>query len=182
MKITTRDEEYWHIRELWLDDDPDEAACKLTVLDLPMRIGTTVVRMAGIGGVHTQWQHRMKGYMRALCEDSLEYMVDEGWTKKEAQKFVKEYARCPSARHWHNTVGLLPKELTPFHDTDSVPLIAGDNQVIFVVSGKYQSWVGLAMGTYIRETTFVTKKVNLPANWDKIVQKYRRRVPKYIMY
>lgn len=79
MRITTRDEEYWHVRELWLDDDPDQAACKLTVLDLPIRIGSAVVRMAGIGGVHTRWEHRMKGYMRALFEDNLQYMVDEGY-------------------------------------------------------------------------------------------------------
>ena len=44
-----------------------------------MRIGTAVVRMAGIGDVYTQREHRMKGHMRTLYEDSLRYMIDEGY-------------------------------------------------------------------------------------------------------
>jgi predicted acetyltransferase len=44
-----------------------------------MRIGTVSVRMAGIGGVYTERQHRMKGYMRHLYADTVTYMTSEGY-------------------------------------------------------------------------------------------------------
>lgn len=78
MKITTRDVGREHFRELWIDGE-EKAICRLIVIDLPMRIGTTVVRMAGIGDVYTQHEHREKGYMRHLYEDTARYMTDEGY-------------------------------------------------------------------------------------------------------
>jgi predicted acetyltransferase len=48
-------------------------------IDLPMRIGDAVIRMAGIGDVYTEREHRMKGYMRYLYEDTLTYMTEEGY-------------------------------------------------------------------------------------------------------
>ena len=110
------------------------------------------------------------------------YLADEGWTKNEIQRFIKEYARCPRDKHWYNTIGYIPKELIPFADTDSMALISGDEQVIVVVSGKFSSYVGLAMGSFAPEETFVTKKVQLPANWGQLVEKYKHLVPTYIRY
>jgi len=77
MHITTTDEEHYHKRELWLDDNT--CVSQLYVIDFMMRIGSTPVRMAGIGGVHTDRQHRKKSYMRALYEDSVTYMIDQGY-------------------------------------------------------------------------------------------------------
>jgi len=51
----------------------------LLVIEYAMRVGTAVVRMAGIGDVHTHWQHRKKGYMRHLYEDTVHYMSTEGY-------------------------------------------------------------------------------------------------------
>ncbi len=110
------------------------------------------------------------------------YLADEGWTKKEIEKFIKEYARCPRHKHWYNTFGILPKELMPFADSDSMPLIAGDDQVIVVVSGNFSSYVALAMGFFLPRHSFLTKKVELPANWGQLVKKYKDIVPTYIRY
>jgi predicted acetyltransferase len=77
MQYRTIDEGSRHRRELWLDDDTN--AAHLWVLDLPMRIGTSEVRMAGIGDVYTERAHRMKGYMRYLYADTVRYMTDEGY-------------------------------------------------------------------------------------------------------
>ena len=44
-----------------------------------MRIGSARVRMAGIAGVETKKEHRMKGYMRILFDDTLGYMRREGF-------------------------------------------------------------------------------------------------------
>jgi len=78
MKITTRDEGRDHTREMWIDGE-EKSVCHVIVIDYAMRIGTTVVRMAGIGGVYTERAHRKKGYMRRLYEDTVHYMITEGY-------------------------------------------------------------------------------------------------------
>ncbi len=76
MPITTQDKGRRHIRELLVDE---QAASWLIVIDYVIRIGAAQVRMAGIGGVETHKDHRMKGYMRALCEDTVAYIIREGY-------------------------------------------------------------------------------------------------------
>jgi predicted acetyltransferase len=76
MTIRTTDEGRWHHRELLVDD---EVVSELSVIDYEIRIGTAHVRMAGIGGVHTDGAHRMKGYARRLLEDTVRYMTDGGY-------------------------------------------------------------------------------------------------------
>jgi predicted acetyltransferase len=76
MNIRTRDEVRWHTREMLIDD---QVVCWLTVIDYQMRIGSTSVRMAGIAGVETKYEHRKKGYMRVLFDDTLKYMTAGGY-------------------------------------------------------------------------------------------------------
>lgn len=76
MKIRTRDDGRNHIRELMVDD---EVASSFSIIDYQMRIGSSEIRMGGIGGVETKEKHRMKSYMRKLMEDSVEYMKSEGY-------------------------------------------------------------------------------------------------------
>jgi predicted acetyltransferase len=77
MQIRTIDKEDRHKRELWIDDETKVA--HLWVIDYTIRIGTARVSMAGIGGVYTEREHRMKGYMRHLFEDTVHYMIDQGY-------------------------------------------------------------------------------------------------------
>lgn len=77
MEIKTHDDGRSHGRELW--PDSEDWASRLWVIDYPMRIGQTTVRMAGIGGVETRWNQRMKGYARQLLEDTVRYMQVEGY-------------------------------------------------------------------------------------------------------
>ena len=51
----------------------------LIINDLQMRIGSAVVHMGGIGGVHTAREHRMKGYSRQVSEYANEYMLERGY-------------------------------------------------------------------------------------------------------
>jgi predicted acetyltransferase len=74
--IRTYDRGRGHKRELWVQD---QAVAWLEIIDHQMRIGSAQVRMAGIGGVETCREHRKKGYMRELMEDSLVYMVEQGY-------------------------------------------------------------------------------------------------------
>ncbi len=77
MEFRTIDDGHSHRREMWVDEKTNVA--HLYVLDLPMRIGEAVIRMAGIGDVYTEREHRMKGYMRVLYEDTLTYMTEQGY-------------------------------------------------------------------------------------------------------
>ncbi len=77
MEIKTNDDGRSHGRELW--PDSEAWASRLWVIDYAMRIGQATVRMAGIGGVETRWNQRMKGYARQLLEDTVRYMQAEGY-------------------------------------------------------------------------------------------------------
>jgi hypothetical protein len=113
-------------------------------------------------------------------------LSDEGWTKKDMERFIKEHARSPRHKHWYNTIGTLPLEGTkgfiPFHDSDTMPLIVGNEQVRIVVSGKYSSHVALAIGPTATWETYLTKKVDLPTNWTQLVKKYKNVIPNYARY
>ena len=50
----------------------------LNIFDFEMRIGTAVLSMGGIAGVATSSRHRMKGYSRAVMEDSTPFMKEKG--------------------------------------------------------------------------------------------------------
>ena len=110
------------------------------------------------------------------------FLADEGWTKKEIQKFIKEHARCPRDKHWLSPLGMIPKEFETLANTDSMPLIISPDGVSIIVCGKFSSWIGLATGSYLSGGVFVTKKVELPANWKNLVEKYKDIVPTYIRY
>jgi predicted acetyltransferase len=76
MDIRTLDNGRRHKRELLIEG---ELASWLWVIDHQMRIGTAQVHMGGIGGVNTDYRYRMKGYMRALLEDTVRYMTGQGY-------------------------------------------------------------------------------------------------------
>ena len=63
--------------DLLLDDET--SASHLTVIDLPMRVGSLVVRCGGIAGVSTDREQRNKGYARRVLEDSIAFMRGEGY-------------------------------------------------------------------------------------------------------
>jgi predicted acetyltransferase len=76
MEIETIDQGRGHQRVMRIDG---EEVCHLWVIDYTMRIGHAEVRMAGIGDVYTNREHRMKGYMRQLYSDTVGYMTEEGY-------------------------------------------------------------------------------------------------------
>jgi len=75
MEIKTLDRGVSHLRVVVADN---KVASWLTVLDYRMRVGSAKVRMGAIAEVETKGRFRMKGYMRALMEDAVRYMVERG--------------------------------------------------------------------------------------------------------
>ena len=49
----------------------------LIINEKRMRIGATAVKMGGIGGVGTEREHRMKGYMRQVMDRAVRFMAEE---------------------------------------------------------------------------------------------------------
>ena len=57
----------------------DVLISRLVVVDCEMRIGIAVVRMGGIGDVHTEPEHRMKGHMAQFMPDTVKWMAQQGY-------------------------------------------------------------------------------------------------------
>ena len=76
MEIKTLDKGRRHLRGVFIGD---EVVSWLTVIDYYMRIGSAEVKMGALAYVKTKEKHRMKGYMRALVESSVEYMKERGY-------------------------------------------------------------------------------------------------------
>lgn len=75
MHIATIDKGRSHLREVVVDG---EVASWLTVIDYRMRLGSAWVKMGCCAQVNTRRKFRMKGYMRRLMKDTVEYMRRRG--------------------------------------------------------------------------------------------------------
>lgn len=75
-EIVVTSEEYGSHHKLLVEG---EDVSRLSVIDLQMRIGSTVVHMGGIGGVGTNYQQRNKGYSRRVLEHANEWMAANGY-------------------------------------------------------------------------------------------------------
>lgn len=110
-------------------------------------------------------------------------LASEGWTKKEIKVFTSEYARVPfyHLRRYWDPEPTREKKL-PINSQDSVSILSNPDSISVLVTGGPGNWVSLLLGPPSKSSDWVIKKVELPANWDKLVQKYKDIVPTYIHY
>ena len=112
-------------------------------------------------------------------------LADEGWTKKECAAFISEYARVPAYCH-PEYYGVMPgvraKERVRVNPMDSMPIFHNPDWIRVIVAGGPGTFMGLFSGAWSPGTDWVTKRVELPADWDKLVEKYRNIVPTYLRY
>ncbi|MFH1652117.1 MAG: hypothetical protein ABID87_08485 [Chloroflexota bacterium] len=116
----------------------------------------------------------------------------EGWTKKQVRAFISEFARVPAYRHtlyWGGEPEVLAKERMPFGPEDSMRILRHADWIRVVVAGGPSNFIGLFTGggsKFPGEGTggvdFVTRKVELPSGWAKLVKKYKDVVPAYQRY
>jgi hypothetical protein len=105
---------------------------------------------------------------------------EEGWTKKQIAAYVSEYACRPAYKTSSFYVPWTPNRARPaFNPEDSVRMIPSPNSVRIVVAGGAG---GLMVDLISGASSWTTKKVTLPANWDSLVKKYRDIVPMYAKY
>lgn len=94
-EIRTTDDGLRHRRDLAVNG---HVVSHLTVLDRSTWMLGATVSFGGIAGVHTEPQHRMKGYSRLVMEDSVQYMTDRGF----------EVSILFGIRDFYNKFGYLP--------------------------------------------------------------------------
>jgi len=111
-------------------------------------------------------------------------LFGKGWTKKEVATFVSEYARVPAFRHpGYYHVTLVPtRGGLPVDALDSMAILDNPDWIRIIVAGGPGNFLGLFQGVWLEGMDWVTKKVELPGNWDKLVKKYRDIVPTYASY
>jgi hypothetical protein len=107
-------------------------------------------------------------------------LADGGWTKERIATYLYEYARVPAYRapeYW-GTPGLAQRGPMPLNPEDTVPTLRSPDALRIVVSGGAGAFMGMAYGA----GGWVTKRVDLPSSWDRLVRKYRGLVPNHVRY
>jgi hypothetical protein len=112
-------------------------------------------------------------------------LADKGWTKKEIRSYISQYARVPAHHHIdfvRGEPGVPPKVLATVNPTDTMPIIYNPDWVRVLVAGGPGNIMGLFQGQWLAGSEWVTTKIELTANWDKLVKKYKGLVPTYFRY
>jgi len=106
-----------------------------------------------------------------------------GWTKKDIKAFVAENSQVPAYRlmsFWALQHGGLAGEKIPMINTDTVPLVKDPNTVRIIVAGGPGAWIGIHAPGFTPRSAM--QKIELPANWSKLLAKYQNLVPAYLKY
>jgi len=94
-----------------------------------------------------------------VIPDHAQILSSEGWSKKRLREFILKNAPRGEMRRTLN-----------------------DEDFIVVVAGGPGVWMAALKSSGGFGNSFVTKKIELPRNWDKLVAKYKTLVPNYEYY
>lgn len=95
-------------------------------------------------------------------------LANEGWTKQKVIEYVVRKSKSPF------------EHVKPFVP----PLITHADEIIIIVAGGPGSTTVLlrGMGGNMMKSGFVSRKIELPRNWNNLVAKYKNVVPTYVRY
>jgi len=106
-------------------------------------------------------------------------LADAGWTKKKLKEFILKKTESPIGAY----LGKDGEEEADSGDILSQPPDAVDtDSLMILVAGGPGAWTALLRSVGGIENEFVTVKINLPADWDNLVRKYRNIIPTYVKY
>lgn len=126
---------------------------------------------------------RRGGISLVFSPQNAKTLARAGWTKKDIKTFIVENGHVPAHRlmsFWALQHGGLFGEKVPMIDADQVPLVRDPETVRVIVAGGPGAWVGIHAPGFSPRSAM--KKVELPANWDKVMAKYKNVVPTYFRY
>jgi hypothetical protein len=97
-------------------------------------------------------------------------LSDDGWTKARLKEFILKNAVSPFPSRSENS------------DVLSQPPAVDSDGLLIVVAGGPGAWMGMLRSVGGIQNGFITKKIELPRNWDKLVEKYKNVIPVYQAY
>ena len=97
-------------------------------------------------------------------------LSNEGWTKQKIRDFIAENSAPPFP-------SVQGGQGTPIQ-----PAAPSRDELMIVVAGGPGAWIGLLRSAGGWDNSFVTRKIELPRNWDRLVAKYKDIVPEYSGY
>jgi len=112
-------------------------------------------------------------------------LARKGWTKEMIKRYIIEFGRVPAYRHpyYYQTNTAIAKPGTvPINPMDQMAVIRETAYIKILVAGGPGAFMGLVSSASIGGTSWVTKKIELPSNWSKLVAKYKNIVPVYERY
>jgi hypothetical protein len=104
----------------------------------------------------------------------------EGWTKKKVKEFILENASAPPFPGAPPSGGQRP----PQQQAPPPRMKPDPDSLMIVVAGGPGAFMGIlrCVGGGAFGNSFVTKKIELPANWNRLVARYKNIVPTYARY
>jgi hypothetical protein len=137
----------------------------LTVF-FPNRYTMTIPAQTNAEGIATSLAGMGPRSLSALIviPDHAKIFKTEGWTKQQVKDFI------------------IKKNSTPATNAGGRSARLKDEDFMLIVAGGPGVWHGLLASAGGFENSFVTKKINLPKNWDKLTVKYKTLVPTYVKY
>jgi hypothetical protein len=115
------------------------------------------------------------GIMNALMiiPSHADILASEGWTKSKVREYVMKRREAGSAKSRPQMGAVLGTGPNTPRDA-----------LMIVVAGGAGTWYGLfkSSGGGILGNDFVSKKIELPKNWNELTAKYKNLVPTYVRY
>jgi len=124
-------------------------------------------------------------------------LASEGWTKAKVREYVMKLGDAGSAKSQPRR-GDAPAsapsqgrslsggsgDVTAPTPAAAAPPTTPQDALMIVVAGGAGAWYNVyrSTGGGILSNDFVTKKIELPKNWEKLVQKYKNVIPTHASY
>jgi hypothetical protein len=132
---------------------------------------------------------RSGGFSLILTPPHARTLASHGWAKKDIKEFIAEYARTTADRlgtFWGTSSPVegawLHKNRIPMRATDEVPLVKDPETITIIVGGGPGAFIGMLSPSVLFLAGKMMEKITLPANWDKLVAKYKDVVPVHFRY
>ena len=115
-----------------------------------------------------------------MCPGSARMLANNGYSRKDVVDYIVEYARRPATElnmrwmYWNNHIP--PEVPLPGDPTRSVRKFFSGMHMPIIVTGHYYAGGIVLYGGGGDHGGPITKKIELPKNWAKLVKKYQDKV------
>ena len=120
-------------------------------------------------------------------------LSERGWTKKDIKEFISRYVYVPAhemGSYWGTSNpgdppeggARLYKNRIVAKEFDNVQLIGNPESITIIVAGGQGAFIGIHSPSAFYASRKAIEKISLPANWAKLVKKYKDIVPTYVRY